>query len=396
MMRKLTYGLSATLGFALYSAGSALGADEFKVGLLYPTSGIYAAPAKQGVEGATLAFEEAGGQIGGRKIVTLVEDDEAKPEVALAKAKKLVESDKVHVLMGVIWSPNAMALRGYVTERKMPLVLSEAAVRPVTQEAGSPYIFRTSFASGQMTYPFGNYACGKLKYRKIVAIAFDSAFGRDEADFLEAGCKQAGGAVVEKIYAPLDTADFAPYFARIQKANPDAVWAAWSGAAAVRFLAQYSEFGLKQKYPLLGFGPITDESLLDTAAGSAQGVVSYYNYSPAIDSADNKRFVNAYRKRFGSDPGVFSFGGYLAARAIIEAGKAVKGDVSDTGRFLSALKAVQFDAPSGRFRFDNHQNVVINMYVRKVQAGAGGKLVNAPIDVIRDIEQYWPKGKPAK
>lgn len=289
-----------------------------------------------------------------------------------------------------------MALRPYIHERKVPLVLSEAAVRPITQEAGSPYIFRTSFASGQMTHPFGNYACSKLGYKKIVVIAFDSVFGRDEGDFFESGCKQAGGAVVEKIYPPVETADFAPYFARIQQANPDAVWALWSGAAALRFVKQYSDFGLKQKYPLVGFGPLTDEFILKAAGPAAQGVISYYSYSPAIDSADNKRFVEAYRKRFGSEPGVFSFGGYLAARTIIEGAKAVQGDFSDTGRFLAALKAVQFDAPSGKFRFDAHQNAIQNLYIRKVQAGPGGPLVNMPIDVLKDIEQYWPKGKPAK
>ena len=104
--------------------------------------------------------------------------------------------------------------------------------------------------------------------------------------------------MVEKIYAPVDTADFAPYFARIQQANPDAVLGIWTGAAAVRFLKQYSDFGMKQKYPLLGFGPMTDESILPAAGPTAQGVISYYNYSPSIDSPDNKRFVEAYRKRF--------------------------------------------------------------------------------------------------
>lgn len=369
---------------------------EIKVGLLYSTSGVYAGPSKQGIEGATLAFEEAGNQIGGHKVRLIVEDDEAQPAVALSKAKKLVESDRVQVLMGVIWSPNAMALRPYVHERKVPLVLSEAAVRPITQEAGSPYVFRTSFASGQLTHPFGTYACSKLGYRKVVVIAFDSVFGREEGDYFEAGCKQAGGAVQEKIYAPVETADFAPYFARIQQANPDAVWALWSGAAALRFLKQYSEFGLKQKYPLIAFGAVTDEAVINAVGAAAQGVVSYYNYSPAIDSADNKRFVEAYRKRFGTDPGVFSSGGYRAARAIIEAAKAVGGDFSDTGRFLAALKAVRFDAPGGSVRFDAHQNAIHNLYIRKVQPGPGGKFENTPIDVVKDIEQYWPKGKPAK
>ena len=383
------------LALILVFGGSAWAADDIKVGVLYPLSGIYSSAGKQGVEGATLALEEAGGQVGGRKVVLIAEDDENKPDVALAKTKKLVERDRVQVLMGVIWSPSAMALRGYVHEHKVPLVLSEAAVRPITQEAASPYIFRTSFASGQMTYPFGNYACGKLAYRKVVVIAFDSVFGCDESDFFEAGCKRAGGAVLEKIYAPIETADFAPYFARIQQAGPDAVLGIWTGAAAVRFLKQYSDFGMKQKYPLLGFGPMTDESILPAAGPTAQGAVSYYNYSPAIDSPNNRRFVEAYRKRFGVEPGVFSYGGYIAARAIIEAAKVVKGDFSDTGRFLSALKLVQIDGPSGKFRFDAHQNVVINLYVRKVQPGAGGRLVNMPIDVLKDVEQYWPKGKPA-
>lgn len=395
MRTKIGLWAACALALAAGPYGGAWAQAEIKVGLLYPTSGVYAGPAKQGIEGATLAFEEAGNQIAGRKIVLVVEDTEAKPDVALAKAKKLVENDRVQVLMGVIWSPNAMALRPYVHERKIPLVLSEAAVRPITQEAGSPYIFRTSFASGQMTFPFGNYACSKLGYKKLAVIAFDSVFGREQGDFLEAGCKKAGGAVVEKIYAPVDTADFAPYFARIQQASPDAVWALWSGAAALRFVKQYSEFGMKQKYPLLGFGPLTDEFILKAVGSAAEGVVTNYNYSPAIDSAENKRFVEAYRKRFGGDPGVFSSGGYMAARVIVEAAKAVRGDLADTNRFLAALKAVEFDAPRGRFQFDVHRNAVLSVYIRKVQPGAGGQLVNMPIDVLEGVEQYWPKGKPA-
>ena len=129
---------------------------------------------------------------------------------------------------------------------------------------------------------------------------------------------------------------------------------------------------------------------------AAQGVISYYNYSPAIDTPDNKRFVETYRKRFGADPGVFSSGGYRAARAIIEAAKVVGGDFSNTDRFLAALRAVRFDVPGGVVRFDAHQNAIHNLYIRRVESGPGGQWVNTPIDVIKDIEQYWPKGKPAK
>ena len=380
---------------ALGFGGTVWAQAEIKVGLLYPLSGVYAAPGKQGVEGATLAFEQAGSKIGGHKITLITEDTELQPNVALAKAKKLVESDRVQLLMGIIWSPNAMALRAYVHENKIPFV-TDAAVRPLTQEAGSPYIFRSVFSSGQLTHPFGTYACGKLGYRKFVVIAFESVFGREEADYFEGGCKQAGGAVLEKIYAPIQTADFAPYFARIQQANPNAVLGIWSGAAALRFLKQYSDFGMKQKYPLLTFGSTTDESFLSTAGAAAQGVISYLHYSPAIDSPENNRFKEAYRKRFGYEAGWSASNGYITARTIVEAAKAVNGDLSDTGRFLAALKAVKFDTPAGNFRFDDHQSGVKNLYIRRVQPGPGGKLQNTVIDVVEGVEQYWPKGKPAK
>jgi len=107
---------------ALGFGGTVWAQAEIKVGLLYPLSGVYAAPGKQGVEGATLAFEQAGSKIGGHKITLITEDTELQPNVALAKAKKLVESDRVQLLMGIIWSPNAMALRAYVHENKIPFV----------------------------------------------------------------------------------------------------------------------------------------------------------------------------------------------------------------------------------------------------------------------------------
>jgi branched-chain amino acid transport system substrate-binding protein len=389
-------GLLSALVLIPLLCGGARAADEITIGVLYPLSGLYTATGKQAINGVSLAFEETGNQISGRKVRLIVEDDEAKPEVALTKAKKLVESDRVPVLFGINWSPSAMALRDYVHEHKVPFVVGEAAVRPITQEAGSPYIFRTAFSSGQLTYSFGAYACGKLGYHKLVVIAFDSVFGRDESDFFEAGCKQSGGAVVEKIYAPIQTADFAPYFARVQQDNPNAVLGIWDGAGSVRFLNQYSEFGMKQKYPLVAFGSLVDEVVINAVGEAAKGVISYYDYSPAIDTPQNKRFVEAYHNHFGIDPGVHSAAGYVVARTIIAAAKAVGGDLSNTGQFLTALSAVQFEAPNGRFRFDAHHQAIKNVYIRKVQAGEGGQLVNAPIDVLNDIEQYWPKGKPAK
>jgi len=393
-------GITAALGIvAGFLAGAlAPGRAEaqkppIKVGVLYSLTGVYAGPSRDGVNGFRLAFDEVNNEVAGRKLDLIIEDDQAQPAVALTKARKLVEKDRVHVLSGIIWSPNAVAIRDYVHENKVPIVLSEAAARVLTQERRSPYIFRSSFSSGQMTRPFGVYACKTLGYKKVAAIGFDSVFGREQADYFENGCNESGGKVVLKVFPPVETADFGTYLAQVAAAGPDAVWAIWSGAAAIRFHQQYKEFGLKGKFPLIGFGALTDDAVLRAVGDTALGVVTNYFYVTTLDLPENRRFVQAYRQKFGEDPGIFSNGGYTAARVIREAAAAINGEVENTPRFLEALRKVHFDSPRGPFRLDPYQNPIENVYIQKVDR-VGGKVVNVLVDTLKDVEQFWPKGKP--
>ncbi len=364
-----------------------------KVGLLYSLTGVYAGPSRDGVNGFKLAFDEVGNAVAGRRVEVIVEDDQAQPPVALTKARKLVEKDRVNVLAGIIWSPNAVAIRDYVHEHKVPLVISEGAARVLTQERRSPYIFRSSFASGQMTHPFGSYACKVLGYNKVAAIGFDSVFGREQADYFEKGCNESGGKVVLEIFPPVETADFGPYLTQVAAAAPDAVWAIWSGAAAIRFHQQYDEFGLKGKFPLIGFGSLVDDAVLRAVGDTALGVVTNYFYVTTLDFPENRRFVQAYRQKYGEEPGIFANGGYTAALVIREAARAVHGEVENAPKFLEAMRRLRMDTPRGPLRFDPYQNPIENVYVQKVER-AGGKIANVVIDTLRDVEQYWPKGKP--
>jgi branched-chain amino acid transport system substrate-binding protein len=394
--RRITLALGIAAAFlagALAPGRAAAQKAPIKVGLLYSLTGVYAGPSKDGVNGFRLAFDEVNNEIAGRKVEVLVEDDQAQPAAALTKARKLVEKDRVNVLGGIIWSPNAVAIRDYVHESKVPIVLSEAAARVLTQERRSPYVFRSSFAGAQMTRPFGVYACKTLGYKKVVAIGFDSVFGREEADAFESGCSESGGKVVLKIFPPVETADFGTYLAQVAAASPDAVWAIWSGAAAIRFHQQYKEFGLKGKYPLIGFGALVDDAVLRAVGETALGVVTNYFYVTTLDFPENRRFVQAYRQKYGEEPGIFANGGYMAARVIREAGAAIGGDLENGPKFLEALRKVQFDSPRGPFRLDPYQNPIENVYIQKVDR-VGGKVTNVVVDTLREVEQFWPKGKP--
>lgn len=394
LVNAATLGAWACLMAALLAPGPAEAQKPpIKVGLLYSITGVYAGPSRDGINGFKLAFDEVNNEVAGRKVEVTIEDDQAQPAVALTKARKLVEKDRVNVLAGIIWSPNAVAIRDYVHESKVPLVISEGAARVLTQERRSPYIFRSSFAGAQMTRPFGAYACKALGYKKVAVIGFDSVFGREEADAFENGCNESGGKVVLKVFPPVETADFGTYLAQVAAANPDAVWAIWSGAAAIRFHQQYKEFGLKGKYPLIGFGALVDDAVLRAVGDTALGVVTNYFYVTTLDLPENRRFVQAYRQKYGEEPGIFANGGYMAARVIREAAAAINGEVENTPKFLEALRKVHFDSPRGPFRLDPYQNPVENVYIQKVDR-AGGKVTNVVVDTLKDVEQYWPKGKP--
>jgi branched-chain amino acid transport system substrate-binding protein len=121
-------------------------------------------------------------------------------------------------------------------------------------------------------------------------------------------------------------------------------------------------------------------------------MVSWFSYSPAIDTAENKRFVQAFNRKFRKDPVYNNHLGYLAGKASGEAIKAVNGNVEDQARLLEALRKVKFEAPGGPFRFDDKQNAIIPTYIRRVER-VGGKLQNTVIDVVPDVDQFW---KPPK
>ena len=186
----------------------------------------------------------------------------------------------------------------------------------------------------------------------------------------------------------LGAIDVGPYITRIHSkiSELDAVVAILWGPSAPQWMRAWQEYGLKGKLPLLGLGELVNETYLRMVGDAAVGIVSWLSYSPALDTAENKRFVQVFKKKYGKDPVQNNHLGYLAAKAGGEALKAVNGNVEDQPRFLEALRRVRFEAPGGSFRFDDRQNAVIPTYIRRVEQ-------NSVIDAVLDVDQFW---KPPK
>ena len=370
-------------------AGSAWGQRApIKVGMFVPLTGPLAANAKEMVNGLTLFLGEHGNRLAGREVRVIVEDTEAKPATALTKARALVESHGVHVLVGPLSTAEAYAVLPYIEARKLPTLSPTVAAEDLTQRRRSAYVVRTGWSAGQPAHPCGRWVHETLKYRKIAIVAQDFAFGHESSAAFQRTFEEAGGQIVQRLYAPLGTADYAPYLAGLKR-DADAVYVAAAGADALRFTRQYADAGLKARLPVIGSGNFTDEHVLRSMGDEALGIVTALHYSAALATPVNRRFVQAYEAKYGQMPSYYSEGTYTGGIVLKAALEAAGGDVEDAGKILAALHRVTLtDAPRGPVKFDEYGHPVQNVYVRRVER-VDGRLQNTVIHTFPSVSQFW-------
>ncbi|HEU5190193.1 MAG TPA: ABC transporter substrate-binding protein [Methylomirabilota bacterium] len=391
-MRKLALlAVVVAAAFALALAGPGRAPAQkgpIKIGFLIPETGPLAANGKDMANGFQLFFEEQGWKVAGREVKLITEDDEGKPPTGLAKARSLVESQGVHMLVGPLSAAVGYAIAPYVDSKKMPTIFPIVSSEDITQRKKSPYIVRTGWSSAQPSHPFGKWVFDNLGYKRIAMIGYDFAFGWEVAAGFQRTFEEAGGQVVQKLWPPLNTPDFGPYLAQLRR-DVDAVYCIFSGADALRFSKQYAEAGLKAKLPLVCGGTFTDEHVLRTMGDEVLGVVTALQYSAALATPANRKFAQAYEAKFKQIPSYYSEGTYVAGFAMKAALESIGGDVENADKFLTALRRVDLsDAPRGPIRFDDFGNPIQNVYVRKVER-VNGRLQNTVIHTFPNVSQFW-------
>jgi branched-chain amino acid transport system substrate-binding protein len=359
-----------------------------KIGFLAPMTGGAAQIGKDMTNGISMWLDENNWTIAGRKVEMIVEDTQGQPNIALTKLQKLVENDRVHLLAGGLFAHVGYALAPKVDQYKIPMLYPVMAADDLTQRKPVKWVVRTGWTSSQPNHPFGEYVAKTLGYKRVVSIAIDYAFGWEQVGGFQKTFEENGGQVVQKLWAPLNTTDFAPYLSQIRR-DADAVFALMVAASALRFPKQYEDAGLKAKLPLLGGGTTFDEFVLPSLGDEAIGGISALIYSAAIDTPANKRFVTEYRKKYGGKmPSYYSETCYTSGRWINEAAKAVGGEVEDREKFLAALKKVEIpDSPRGPIKLDPLGNPIQNIYIRKVEK-KDGELWNTVIQVVPNVSQF--------
>jgi branched-chain amino acid transport system substrate-binding protein len=384
-IRAALYTLGAVASFAIPLTVQAQ-AEPIRIGFLTVRSGALAAGGRQMEEGIQLFLKERNQTIAGRKVELIIADTGGNPAGAKTKTQELVERNKVHVIIGPLAAFEAIAIDDYIRQAQIPTVSCSAAAEDLTQRKPNPWFVRTSSSSGQPNHPVGDYAAKVLGYKRVAIIADDFAYGHETAAGFQRVFEDNGGKVVQKLWPPLNVADYGSYIGQL-KTNVDAVYAGFAGANGLRFLKQYKEYGMKM--PVLGSATTTDEGVLKQMGDEALGVVTGGWYAAGIDSPENRRFVAAVNKEYGADPGYYTVGAYSAGLLVEIAVKAVGGKVENKEAFMKALRnpGVVND-PRGDWKLDEYGNPVQTLYVRKVER-KGGKLVNAVVKTYPNMGQFW-------
>ena len=284
-----SFVLVASLGLARETAAQ----GPIKIGFLAPLSGAIAQAGKDMYSGCELYWEENGWQIAGRKLEVILEDNEGLPATTLAKARKLVESDRVNMLAGVILSNVAYALVPYVEAQGIPTIYPINSADDLTQRKRPKWVIRTGFSAGGNMHPFGEYAAKTLGYKKVAIVSLDYAFGWEIVGGFQKTFEDNGGQIIQKIWVPLNVQDYAPYLAQIRK-DADAVFVLALGRWTLLFAKQWAASGLK--LPLIAGGTYTDEHVLPQLGDESIGVISAHHYSAALDTPANRTLPRGVRE----------------------------------------------------------------------------------------------------
>ena len=379
----------AALGFLL---AAPVRAENIKIGVMLPYSGVNADLGDVQDKAIDL-FMKLHGKDLAPNTVELIKRDEGPPSGANAKtvATELITRDKVKLILGVVFSPSAIAMAPVMTQAKIPLVIANAGTAWITTL--SPYIVRFSFSMWHDAYPMGSYAAKDLKCSTAAMGYTDFPPGKDSTEAFKVGFEKAGGKIVDAIPMgnPAQVPDMTPFFQRVKDQKPDCFYVFIpSGAHASAVVKTYGEVGLKQAgVKLIGPKDVVPDSKLQTMGDAAIGTIVMSSYSGDLDNAVNKQFVKAWHDAYGADnyPDFMSAAAWDAMNAVFHTIKELNGNIDDGLKFVDALKNWSGEGPRGNVKIDPAtRDIVQDERAMEVYRKPDGKLGTKVLGTIPQVK----------
>ena len=341
--------------------------SKVRVGLMLPYTGTFAQLGVAIENGVRMAIDEKGGKLGGRDIEWFKVDDESEPSKGVENASKLVQRDKVDVLIGTVHSGVQMGIQKVARDSGVLSLIPNAGVHAATRALCAPNVFRTSFTNSQPTLALGKTMVDK-GHKKAVWITWKYAAGDEAFEGFRDSYTRAGGTIVKELGLPFPNVEFQALLTEIASLKPDAVACFFAGGGAAKFIKDYAAAGLKDRIPLYGSGFLT-EGVLAAAGPAAEGIVTTMHYSDSLDTPRNRQFRLAYAKAFRLQPDVYAVQGYDTGQLLALGAAAVNGDLNNKQALYKAMESATIDSPRGKWTMSKSHNPIQDMYLRQVVNG---------------------------
>ncbi len=383
--------LIGTAVAAVFATGAWAQQPPVKIGLLATLEGPFAAGGADGMRGAELAVRERGGMVAGRKIELIKASSDAKPDVAVNATRKLVEQDKVDIMVGPLSGGEGVAVKDYSrTQPQVTFINGASGAQATTLVNPSPNFYRFNTDGGQWMVGLGKEAL-KRGYKKVMVIAEDYAFPYSQVQgFMAEYCRE-GGKVPVKAWVPLGGKDYSSVIARVPN-DVDALLVVLGGADAVNFLTQYEAAGGDK--PMIGGSITVSQDVLNYRGKRRDSLVGTIAGSPIADAYEApewKAFVADYRKNFPDgypSPSLFGLVYYMNMKAALDALEAVNGDLSDGHKkYRDALQNLKLKTPTGEVTLDSNRQAIGTTFITEVVKDEKGNLFNRVVSKVDNVEQ---------
>lgn len=352
-MKTTTFALSTALAAGLALSPIAASAD-MKVGMITTLSGGGAGLGIDVRDGFMLAIKQSGRT----DIDVVIEDDQRKPDIAVQLSDKLIQSEKVDVLTGIIWSNLAMAVVPSVTAQGKFYLSPNAGPSALAGKGCHPNYFNVAWQNDNLHEAAGAYA-NSAGYKNSFIMAPNYPAGKDALT----GYKRFfEGGLSGELYTKLGQTDYAAEIAQIRASDADSVFFFLPGGMGISFLKQYKDSGVD--IPLVGPAFSFDQGILQAVGDAALGVVNTSQWNKDIDNPTNAAFVESFQEEYGRLPSLYASQGFDTANLLLSAMD--KADVSDGDAFRAALKAADFASTRGDFKFGDNHHPVQTIYAREV------------------------------
>ena len=364
MIRILALGLVAL-------AAVPAAAQTVKIGLVLPYTGVGAELGRNVDRGASLYHKLNQASLGPIK-VEIVRRDSRAPDGASAKVavQELIAQDKVDLITGFIYSPDAIAVAPIVTAAKKPMLIMNAGTSWITNL--SPQIARVSFSMWHSGFVMGEFAA-KTMNAKTAAVGYtDYPPGKDSLEAFKRGFEAAGGKVIDEVPmgGPGAVPDFTPFFQRVKDRKPDVFYvfvpAGDHATAVVRTFAtlNLAAAGIK----LIGPGDIVQDNKLQAMGDAAVGLIVAGHYNTDLDTPENRAFKAAFQQEYGAGEitEINAVGGWDGMAALYHVIRAHQGKI-DPEKAMQTLAGWTYRSPRGPITIDPAtRDIVMNMYVSEI------------------------------